>query len=242
MEGADVLYNTYWIRFARGETTFDQAVKNSMVLFEAAANAGVKRIVHFSVANASSGSELPYFRGKGRVEEILTDSGLSYAIIRPTLVFGKGDLLLNNIAWALRRFPVFPVFGQGDYLVQPICAGDLADLAVEAGASKGNLVADAAGPDAFTFEELLRLLASGVGARTRILHTPPFFALAVTRIVGLLLQDTVLTRDEVSGLMAGLLISQNHPTGTTKLEEWLNENANVIGRQYISELGRHFPR
>ena len=94
--------------------TFEQAVENSRILFEAAAGAGVGRMVHFSVANASTDSRLPYFRGKGQVEEILRDTGiLPYAIIRPTLVFGEWDLLLNNMAWALRRLPVFPRVREG---------------------------------------------------------------------------------------------------------------------------------
>ena len=164
MDRCSVLYNTYWVRFGRGRTTFDQAVENSKVLFDAAARAGVGRIVHFSVANASTEAKLPYFRGKGQVEEILTGMGIPYAIIRPTLVFGEGDLLLNNMAWALRCFPVFPVFGDGDYRVQPIYAEDLAALAVAAGSDGENSIADAAGPETFTFKELLRLLASGVGA------------------------------------------------------------------------------
>ena len=67
MQGAGVLYNTYWIRFGRGRTTFEQAVENSRVLFDAGVRAGVGRIVHFSVANASPDSALPYFRGKGRL-------------------------------------------------------------------------------------------------------------------------------------------------------------------------------
>ena len=163
MQGAAVLYNTYWIRFGRGRNTFDQAVANSKVLFAAAEKAGVGRIVHFSVANASAESRLPYFRGKGQVEEILADSGLFHAIIRPTLVFGEGDLLLNNMAWARRRFPVFPVFGDGNYKVQPIFAEDLADQAVDAGCLIENFVADDAGPDTFTCEDLLRLPAPAVG-------------------------------------------------------------------------------
>ena len=240
MRGANVLYNTYWVRFGRGRTTFGQAVENSKALFDAAAVAGVGRIVHFSVANASVESKLPYFQGKGQVEEILKDTGLSYAIIRPTLVFGEGDLLLNNMAWALRHFPVFPVFGSGDYQVQPIYAEDLAALAVEAGSRGGNSVADAAGPETFTFEELLRLLVSAVGARGRLVHTLPTLGFALTRLVGLLLRDVVLTRDEVDGLMEGLLTSGSTPTGTTRLGDWLNENGAVLGHQYVSELRRNF--
>ena len=104
---------------------FDLAVENTRMLFEAAKRAGVGRIVHFSVTNVSSGSALPYFRGKAQVEDMLVGLGIPYAIIRPTLVFGVGDLLLNNMAWALRRFPVFPVYGNGDYPVQPVYVEDL---------------------------------------------------------------------------------------------------------------------
>ena len=161
MQGAGVLYDTYWIRFGRGRTTFDQAVENSRVLFEAAARAGVGRIVHFSAVKASPDSRLPYVRGKGQAEEILKGKGIPYAIIRPTLIFGGGDLLLNNMAWALQRFPVFPAFGRGDYPVLRVYAEDLAAQAVEAGSRGASFVADAAGPETFTFEELLRLLAGG---------------------------------------------------------------------------------
>ena len=187
MQGAGVFYNTYWIRYAHRRTTFDLAVENTGTLFEAAKSAGVGRIVHFSVTNVSSGSGLPYFRGKAQVEAMLVDLGVPYAIIRPTLVFGVGDLLLNNMAWALRRFPVFPVFpvyGNGDYLVQPIYVEDLAAQAVEAGSQSKNSVADAAGPDTFSFEGLLRLLASSMGVRRWFLHTPARVGLSLTGLVG----------------------------------------------------------
>ena len=242
MEGVGVLYNTFWIRFGRGRNTFEKAVENSRTLFGAARDAGVGRVVHLSVANASTESRLPYFLGKGQVEEILKGMGIPYAIIRPTLVFGKGDLLLNNMAWALRRFPVFPIFGRGDYKVQPVYAGDLAAQAVKAGSRTGGFSADAAGPETFTFEELLRLLASSVGARVRLVLTPPSLGFGLIRLVGLLLRDVVLTRDEVDGLMVGLLTSDCTPTGITTLSSWLNDNGDVLGRQYVSELRRNYRR
>ena len=170
------------------------------------------------------------------MEEVEKSTGVSHAIIRPTLVFGEGDLLLSNMAWALRRFPVFPVFGRRDYQVQPIYAEDLTAQAVDVGSGRDSFVADAAGPETFTFEELLRLLASAVNARVRLVHTPPTVGFAMTRLVGLLLRDTVLTRDEVNGLMAGLLTSDAAPTGTTKLSDWLVENGDACGRRYVSEL------
>ena len=83
-----------------------------------------------------------------------------------------GDVLLNNMAWALRRFPVFPVYGNGDYPVQPVYVEDLAAQAVEVGSQSENSVADAAGPDTFSFEALLRLLVSSMGVRARLVRTP----------------------------------------------------------------------
>ncbi len=240
MRGADVLFNTYWIRFERGETTFDGAVENSKTLFEAAIDAGVSKIVHMSVSNPSPDSRLPYFAGKWQVEEALKGYDIPHAIIRPTLVFGKDDLLLNNIAWALRRFPFFPICGDGNYKVQPIFAEDLAELAVQAATSVENFTADAAGPDVLSFNALLRLMASKMRASCGLVHTPPSIGLALTSVIGLLMRDVVLTRDEVDGLMSDLLVSDAPPTGTTRFADWLTQNAGGLGRNYQSELARNF--
>ena len=174
------------------------------------------------MTNALSEPGLPYFRGKGLAEGLLQRLKVSYAIIRPTLIFGVGDLLLNNMAWALRRFPVFPVYGNGDYPVQPVYVEDLATQAAAAGSESENSIADAAGPETFSFETLLHLLASAINVRRRFVHTPPFAGLALTGLVGLLMRDVALTRDELDGLMAGLLISNEPPTGTTRLFDWLS--------------------
>ena len=98
-----------------------------------------------------------------------------------------------------------------------------------AGFRNKSFLADAAGPEIFTFEELLRLLASAVGARVRLVHTPPSVGFTMTRLVGLLLRDMVLTRDEVAGLMGGLLTSDSAPAGTTRLDGWLGDNAGGLG-------------
>ena len=218
-------------------TTLSKTPKPSST---AAQKAGIERIVHISVSNPSPNSPLLYFSGKWQVEDELKKIGIPYAIIRPTLVFGSNDLLLNNIAWALKRFPLFPVYGNGEYPVQPIYAEDVAIQAVAAGASTENFIADAAGPETLSFKDILNLLASTMGVRSRLVNTPPLLGLALTSIVGLLVRDIVLTRDEVDGLMAGLLTSASPPTGTTRFGNWLNQNVNTLGRRYRSELDRNF--
>jgi uncharacterized protein YbjT (DUF2867 family) len=240
LAGAATLFNTYWIRFSRGEVTHERAVENSRALIGAAEDAGVRRIVHISITGASSGSHLPYFRGKGEVEEAVADSRMSHAIVRPALVFGGEDVLANNIAWALRRFPVFPMFGPGDYPVQPVFVEDLAEIAVAAGRESRDMAVDAVGPETLTFEGLVRLIADMTGSPARIVHVRPGLAFALTTLVGWLVRDVVLTRDEIEGLMAGLLVSDAPPTGATGFSGWLAENGGTLGRRYASELDRHY--
>ena len=240
LEGAETLYNTYWIRFARGDATFERAVEYSRVLIEAAEQAGVRRFVHVSIISASPDSPLAYFRAKSLVEEAIRSSKLSYAIIRPALIFGREDVLVNNIAWALRRFPLFPMFGRGDYRVQPVYVEDVAQMAVQAAQERENLTIDAVGPETYTFEEMVRLIADQIGASAWVVHLRPSTAHIVTRLVGYLVRDVVLTRDEIEGLMAGLLVSGAPPTGKTLLSEWLPENAETLGASYVSELDRHY--
>ena len=242
LEGADTLFNTYWVRFARGDLTHDRAVRNSRALFEAARRAGVRRVVHVSITNGSADSPLPYFRGKALVEEALRESTLSHAIVRPAIIFGREDILLNNIAWMLRRFPVHPIPGDGRYGVQPIFVEDLARLAVELGTGAGDVEVDAVGPEVLAYEEMVRLIARKTGARARMVHVPPWAALAGARLAGLLVRDVVLTREEIDGLTAGLLVSRSGeaPPGTTRLSDWLDDNAELLGRGYTSELARHY--
>src|SRR5712691_7642734 len=168
LQGATTLYNTYWIRFSHGATTFEKAVENTQILIKAAQEADVHRIVHVSITNPSEHSRLPYFKGKAILEQTIMDSTLSYAIIRPTVIFGDEDILINNIAWLLRRFPVFPLFGSGNYRLQPIYVEDMADIVVKAGQQTDNSIIDAVGPDIFTFEELVRLIASKLHRRVMI--------------------------------------------------------------------------
>ncbi len=240
LRGATVLYNSYWVRFPRGRTTYELAVTNTKTLIRAAKQAGIRRIVHISIANPSKDSPFPYYRGKAMVEQAIVDSGVSYAILRPTVIFGIEAILINNIAWLLRRFPVFAIPGSGDYRLQPVYVEDVADAAVRAAGSDANTIVDAAGPETYTFNDLVRLLAAAVGSRARIIHLPPSLAFALTQLVGFALADVVLTRDELDGLMANLLVSSGPPTGSTRLSDWVAAHADQLGTSYLSELARHY--
>ncbi len=237
-----VLYNTYWVRFNHREFTHADAVRNTMTLFEAAKTAGVERVVHVSITNPREDSPLEYFRGKARLERALTESGLSYALLRPTVLFGKEDILVNNIAWALRRLPVFGVFGNGKYKLQPIYVDDLAELAVQQGGERENCVIDAIGPETFTYRELVETIGEIIGKRRRVLSVPPFLGHAAGWILGKLVGDVMITREEIDGLMGNLLYVDSPPAGKTKLTDWARKRAGSLGLHYTSELARRRDR
>lgn len=238
LRGAAVLYNTYWVRFNHADFSHSEAVENTLKLFAAAREAGVGRVVHVSITNPSEDSPLEYFQGKGRLERALRESGLSYAILRPTVLFGKEDILINNIAWVLRRLPVVGVFGDGSYRLQPIYVDDLARIAVEQGEQRENSIINAIGPETFTYRELLTTIGDVIGKRRQIIPVPPWLGYLVGSVMGRLVGDVVITREEIEGLMADLLYVDAKPTGTTRLTEWARKHSKTLGSVYTSELAR----
>jgi uncharacterized protein YbjT (DUF2867 family) len=235
---AHALINTYWVRFDHRDFSHSEAVSNTLKLFRAAKEAGVARVVHVSITNPTLDSDLPYFRGKAELERALIESGLSYAILRPTVLFGEEDILINNIAWALRRFPVFAVFGDGSYRLQPIYVDDLASVAVDQVFSSADTITDAIGPETFTFKELVATIASGIGKRRPLVSVPPGLGYAVASVIGKFVGDVFLTREEITGLMRGLLCTDSQPAGATRLTEWISQHRGTLGVRYASELAR----
>ncbi len=240
MRGAGVFFNTYWVRFPYRGQTHPQAVANSIALFEAARRAGVARIVHTSIANPSLDSPLSYYRGKAEVERALQSLGVSHAILRPTVLFGEEDVLVNNIAWFVRRFPLFLVPGDGRYRVQPMHVADFAGLMAAAAESNESLIADGVGPEVYTFAELVQRIAGGLDRRVGLVRAPRFAVHAATSLFSLFLRDVLLTREEIDGLMADLLVSKGKPTGSTRLGEWLGRHSDLAGGRYASEVARHY--
>lgn len=240
LAGIETLYNTYWVRFPHGAETFERAVANSRALFAAALDARVRRVVHISISNPSLDSPLGYFRGKAQVEEALRTTGVSHAIVRPTVIFGGRDILINNIAWFLRRFPVFGVPDCGESRLQPIFVEDVAEIAIRAGMGTDNVVMDAVGPETYAFEQLVRLIAKTVKSHARIVRMKPAVLKPLLWALGKLVGDLVLTDEEIAGLAANLLVSSRPPLGKTRISQWLAENQTRVGMEYASELKRHY--
>ena len=242
LRGVDALINTYWVRFDHRRFSHREAVTNTQILFQAAKEAGVRRIVHVSITNPDLRSDLPYFRGKAELESALKTLGVSYCILRPTVLFGKEDILINNIAWALRRLPVFGVFGAGDYKLQPIYVDDLAAAAVQKAGGTDDEIVNAIGPETFTYRALVELLRRTLGVYRPILAVPPGLGYWACRLLGLLVRDVVITRQEIRGLMENRLYVDAPPLGSTKLSEWVTRHRDTLGRHYSSELARRIDR
>ncbi|HEX2805939.1 MAG TPA: NAD(P)H-binding protein, partial [Kineosporiaceae bacterium] len=241
LRGVDTVYNTYWVRYVHGGTSYQQGVRNSRLLIGAAAEAGVRRLVHISITKPDHDSFYPYYRGKAEVEDVVRASGLSYAIVRPTVLFGGNDILVNNIAWLVRHFPVFTVPGDGRYRLRPVATADLADLCVRVAGRRDDVTLDAVGPESFAFEDLVATIARAVGARCRLVHVPASVVSLVLPLLGLLTRDVVLTRDEIDGLMAEYVHTDGEATCPTRLTDYLAERGRQVGARYQSELARRAP-
>ena len=242
LKGVEVLYNTYWVRFNHRTFTHADAVKNTITLFNSAKDAGVDRIVHVSISNPSEDSDLEYFKYKAELENALIETGVSYSILRPTVLFGKEDILINNIAWSLRHFPFIGVFGDGSYKLQPIYIDDLAALAVKQGKIRDNTVINAIGPETFTFKGLVQEIGNIIGKKRPVISVPPSLGYISGKIIGFFVNDIMITREEIKGLMRELLYVDEPSTGTTKLTEWTKKHADTLGRKYTSELLRRVDR
>jgi NADH dehydrogenase len=242
LRGVDTLINTYWVRFNHRLFSHEQAVENTKVLFKAAKEAGVHRIVHVSITNPDIKSELSYFRGKAELEATLGQLGVPYCILRPAVLFGKEDVLINNIVWSLRHLPAVGVFGAGDYKLQPIHVDDFAALAVEKASTRNNEVINAIGPETFTYRELVEKIGRTLGLRRLVIGVPPVVGYLGCWLLGLLVRDVVITRDEIRGLMQNRLCVNTAPVGKTKLTDWVEAHKDALGRHYTSEMRRRLDR
>lgn len=242
LSGVSVLYITYWVRFNHKTFSHADAVRNTKILFDSAVKAGVERVVYVSITNPSEESELEYFSGKGELEKYLQRSGVSHAILRPAVLFGREDILINNIAWTLRKLPVFGVFGNGQYRLQPIYVDDLAEIAIEQGQNRDDIIIDCTGPETFTYRELASTIGEIMGKNRPVISVPPWLGYLAGSLIGRIHQDQFITREEIKGLMADLLYVDSPPTGKTRLTDWAREHADTLGRHYSSELVRRRDR
>jgi len=154
---------------ARGETFERVHVEATRHAVHAAKRWRIDRFVYVSALGATEGAPSGYFDSKGKAEEIVRNSGLSWTIFRPSGIFGPGDQFFTELGRAVRRAPVLPVPGDGEFLLQPVFVGDvvkgIADCLSRPDTEKR--VFDVGGPERFTYNELVDRIAAATGVRVR---------------------------------------------------------------------------
>ena len=246
--GVDVFACAYWVRHDRRPIghagpwpSHLEAVHRTAVLVDAAVGAGVSRLVWTSIANPGLDPDLSYYVGKALVERLVRRSGLPYAILRPACFFGPAGLLVENVAWAARRLPLFPIplsSTGAPYFIRPIHVADYAQAVVDAVFSDRVFVRDAAGPDRLEFSALVGELALLTKGPARVVRLPLAACAALYRVASLAARETILTRDELVGLSRNRLDSLEEPVGRTSLRSWLWERPDVVGRRFHREPAR----
>lgn len=248
LRGVSTLYCTYWIRFDRhGGATHADALNNLKVLFAAARDAGVQKVVFSSHTRATTDSPFPYIRHKALAVEALRSAGLpSYGVVRPCGIFGDTpgeSILMNNAAWVLRRFPVFTIVGDGSHLFQPVHVRDMAQLMADVADADGNVEVDAVGPEALRADELFGAIRAAVGSRTFFLkHVPARIVTAASQPLNWYTGDVLLDTHDLELLTSGLTVADDPHgrTGERKLTEWLQKVGSELGQDYISSVERYY--
>lgn len=259
LQGCDVLFCTYWIRFAIGGDSHAAAADRCKALFELAREAGVQRVVFTSHTQATEDSPYAYIAGKAQAAAALREVGLpSYAIARPCGIFGDTpgeSILVNNAAWVLRRLPLFLLANDGSSRFQPIHVRDFAELLFELGGfgARGPGPAaqerDACGPDAPTALELFNSIGKAVGS-TATIAAPGFLSTsmvtALTKPIDWLTGDILLDADDLNLLCSGLTVA-NQPGDPAiakrrSLLRWIDEVGPQLGNDYVSSISRYYKR
>ncbi len=159
----------------RGENSFYRVnVQGLRNVLRAAYAAGAKRFIHVSAIGVQQTPRLRYLYSKWQAEQLMPRSGMSYTVLRPSLLFGEGDEFLNSLAGLVKAFPVVPVIGTGRNQFQPIAVSDAARCIAEALDSYklNNRTVEIGGPDRLTYNQIVDIVAKTIGARRLKLHAP----------------------------------------------------------------------
>ncbi|MSP95166.1 MAG: complex I NDUFA9 subunit family protein [Alphaproteobacteria bacterium] len=199
MHGADAVINLVGILVPGGSQRFDAIhIEGARRIARLAAAQGVARLVHISALGAAKDSTARYFRTKAEGEAAVRDAYASATVFRPSLVFGPEDDFFNRFGWLARMSPVLPLIGGGKTRFQPVYVGDVAQAIVQvlAKPETAGKVFELAGPQVYTFKEIMQLVLRET-RRKRILLPLPFRIARIQAMFLGLLPKPLLTLDQV---------------------------------------------
>jgi NADH dehydrogenase len=159
---------------SRGRTYMEVDGKGTQVAARVAKSMGVRRFVYLSGAGAGQGRPQPWFQAKDMAETAIRESGMEYALLRPSWIYGRGDRSMNRFVTFCRYFPVVPVIGDGRTPVYPIYVKDVARCAVEVVRREDarDKALELGGPERLTMDEIIRTVQKVLSKRRPLLHHP----------------------------------------------------------------------
>jgi NADH dehydrogenase len=205
LKDVDLVITVAWFRQPRLRI-FEPLADGLLRLIRTAETLEVPRFVHVSVPDAPSSLEtgLPYLVQKRRVDRALEQSRLSYAIVRPTMLFGSRDKLLTVMLRTIYRYHRFPMFGDGEYHLSPISARDFARILHREAQREERHNVSAGGPVRWRYQTLTDELFGRLGLKPRYVHFSPHGSIRLARLMETL-GSTLLYAYEVEWLLSDLL-------------------------------------
>ncbi len=187
------------IQEAAGATFQRVHVDGTRNLLEAARKSGVRHFFYQSALGTRPNAKSEYHKSKWAAEELVRASGISFTILRPSLIYGPGDQFTIRLSEMIRLSPVLPIIGSGRSKVQPIFIDDVATCIVKAVTSDCclNEIYEIGGPDQLTYEEVTVAIADAMGVKRPTLHLPLFFMKSMATVLKAVLPKPPVTTDQL---------------------------------------------
>lgn len=185
----DVLVNCAGIirEFPSKGITFDKAHYEIVkYLVDLARANSINRFIQISALGVTPDARTGYFKTKYRGEEAIRNSGLNFTIFRPSTIFGPDDDFINMLIRMIKKLPLVPVIGNGEYRMQPVYIDDLCNVIIRSlneNFTFGNTF-DIGGPEIITYNRMLEALETVLGRRSPKIHQPVFIMRILAKVLG----------------------------------------------------------
>ncbi len=175
MRGTDSVIHLVGIIYERRKATFEQIHhRGTRNVVDAARRAGIGRYLQMSALGTAPSAESKYHQTKWKAEEYVRAHAPDWTIFRPSVIFGPGDGFVNQLADLIRKAPVVPVVGSGEYLLQPVSIQDVVECfaqSLEKPETMGKTY-EIGGPEQLTFNRILEIIMAQLGVKKRRIHLP----------------------------------------------------------------------
>jgi NADH dehydrogenase len=211
--GADIVINLIGILNEQGSQTFESIhIEIIKKLVEACKSQNVKRLIHISALGANIHANSKYLQSKGRAEQIISENFLQYTILKPSLVYGPGDISINSFAQMMLKAPILPLFLNGEAIFQPVYVKDLANAILFSVENNDSIskVYELGGDEIVTMRQLLEKISRYLAKKIYFIPLANWLSEILATIFGLM-PNPLITRDTLKNMRVPNQISGNLP-------------------------------